>query len=126
MSHVPADLRYTEEHEWVRTEADGTVTIGLTDHAQNTLGDIVFLDLPDVGRKAEAGDSIATVESVKAASDIYSPLTGEVVEVNQDAVESPEDVNNAPYETWLFKIKIAAGAPSDGLLDAKAYAKLVS
>ncbi|KVD29285.1 glycine cleavage system protein GcvH [Burkholderia ubonensis] len=125
MSNVPADLKYTDEHEWVRTEADGTLTIGITDHAQNTLGDIVFLELPQVGKQVKAGDAIGVVESVKAASDIYSPVTGEVVAINADAVDTPEEVNSDAYDTWLFKIKLADGASTDNLLDAAAYAKLV-
>lgn len=125
MSNVPAELKYTDEHEWVRTEADGTLTIGITDHAQSTLGDIVFLEMPQVGKQVKAGDAIGVVESVKAASDFYSPVTGEVVAVNADAVDSPEDVNSEPYDVWLFKIKLAKGATTNGLLDAAAYAKLV-
>ncbi|KVG73454.1 glycine cleavage system protein H [Burkholderia ubonensis] len=125
MSNVPADLKYTDEHEWVRTEADGTLTIGITDHAQSTLGDIVFLELPQVGKQVKAGDAIGVVESVKAASDIYSPVTGEVVAINADAVDTPEEVNSDAYDTWLFKIKLADGASTDNLLDAAAYAKLV-
>lgn len=125
MSLVPADLRYTDEHEWIRTEADGSLTVGITDHAQNTLGDIVFFELPKVGNKVQAGDAIGVVESVKAASDIYSPLDGEIVAVNEEAVESPDDVNSEPYGTWLFRIKAKGGASSNGLLDAKAYRKLI-
>ncbi|KVN74485.1 glycine cleavage system protein GcvH [Burkholderia ubonensis] len=125
MSNVPADLKYTDEHEWIRTEADGTLTIGITDHAQSTLGDIVFLELPQVGKQVKAGDAIGVVESVKAASDIYSPVSGEVVAINADAVDSPEEVNSDAYDTWLFKIKLADGASTDNLLDAAAYAKLV-
>ncbi|KWE51723.1 glycine cleavage system protein H [Burkholderia ubonensis] len=125
MSNVPADLKYTDEHEWIRTEADGTLTIGITDHAQSTLGDIVFLELPQVGKQVKAGDAVGVVESVKAASDIYSPVTGEVVAINTDAADSPEAVNSDAYDTWLFKIKLAAGASTDNLLDAAAYAKLV-
>ncbi|AOK57799.1 glycine cleavage system protein GcvH [Burkholderia ubonensis] len=125
MSNVPAELKYTDEHEWVRTEADGTLTIGITDHAQSTLGDIVFLELPQVGKQVKAGDAIGVVESVKAASDIYSPVTGEVVAINADAVDTPEEVNSDAYDTWLFKIKLADGASTDNLLDAAAYAKLV-
>ncbi|MFD0266238.1 glycine cleavage system protein GcvH [Streptomyces sp. NPDC127106] len=125
MSNVPADLKYTEDHEWVRTEAGGAVAIGLTDHAQKTLGDIVFLELPEVGRAVEAGDPVGTVESVKAASDIYAPVSGEVVEVNADVADSPEDVNDDAYGTWLFKIKPKSGTSGNGLLDAAAYAKLV-
>ncbi|PAJ79675.1 glycine cleavage system protein GcvH [Burkholderia ubonensis] len=125
MGNVPAELKYTDEHEWVRAEADGTLTIGITDHAQNTLGDIVFLELPPVGKQVKAGDAIGVVESVKAASDIYSPVTGEVVAINADAVDTPEEVNSDAYDTWLFKIKLADGASTDNLLDAAAYAKLV-
>ncbi|AOK51397.1 glycine cleavage system protein GcvH [Burkholderia stagnalis] len=125
MSNVPAELKYTDEHEWIRTEADGTLTIGITDHAQSTLGDIVFLELPAVGKQVKAGDAIGVVESVKAASDIYSPVTGEVVAINADAVDTPEEVNSDAYDTWLFKIKLADGASTDNLLDAAAYSKLI-
>ncbi|MFE5032330.1 glycine cleavage system protein GcvH [Streptomyces sp. NPDC056683] len=125
MSLVPADLRYTDEHEWIRIEADGSLTVGITDHAQNTLGDIVFFELPKVGNKVQAGDAVGVVESVKAASDIFSPLDGEIVAVNEEAVETPEDVNSDPYDTWLFRIKAKGGASSNGLLDAKAYRRLI-
>jgi glycine cleavage system H protein len=125
MSNVPADLKYTEEHEWIRTEADGTLTVGITDHAQATLGDIVFLELPEIGKQVNAGDAIGVVESVKAASDIYSPVSGEVIAVNADAVETPDEVNSDAYGAWLFKIKLAAGATTDKLIDAAAYQKLV-
>ena len=125
MSNVPADLKYTEEHEWVRTEADGTLTVGITDHAQQTLGDLVFLELPQTGKQVKAGDPIGVVESVKAASDIYSPVSGEVIAINDDAVDTPEDVNSVPYDTWLFKIKLASGADTGKLLDAAAYSKLI-
>ncbi|MBN3828661.1 glycine cleavage system protein GcvH [Burkholderia sp. Ac-20384] len=125
MSNVPADLKYTDEHEWIRTEADGTLTVGITDHAQSTLGDIVFLELPQAGKQVKAGDAIGVVESVKAASDIYSPVSGEIIAFNQDAADTPEDVNGDPYEAWLFKIKLAAGANTDNLLSADAYKKLI-
>ncbi|MFF5143199.1 glycine cleavage system protein GcvH [Streptomyces sp. NPDC013157] len=125
MSNVPADLRYTDDHEWIRTEADGSMTVGITDHAQKNLGDIVFFELPEVGRKIQAGEPVGTVESVKAASDIFSPFDGEIVAINEDVVDSPEEVNADPYEMWLFRIKAKGGASSNGLLDAKAYAKLV-
>ncbi|GAA2797512.1 glycine cleavage system protein GcvH [Streptomyces showdoensis] len=125
MSNVPTALLYTDEHEWILKESDGTCTVGITDHAQNTLGDIVFLELPPVGKQVEAGDAIGVVESVKAASDIYSPLTGEVVAVNADASDSPEDVNSDPYDTWLFKIKLGKGATTDGLLSPADYTKLI-
>ncbi|MEU6550388.1 glycine cleavage system protein GcvH [Streptomyces sp. NPDC046915] len=125
MSNVPADLKYTDEHEWVHADGDGTLVVGITDHAQNTLGDIVFLELPQVGKRVKAGDAIGVVESVKAASDIYSPLTGEVVAINTDAADAPEEVNSDAYGVWLFKIKLAAGASTDHLLDAAAYEKLI-
>lgn len=125
MSNVPADLKYTEEHEWVKAEADGTVTVGITDHAQETLGDIVFLELPAVGKTIAAGDAIGVVESVKAASDIYSPVSGEVVEINEALVDTPDAVNQDAYASWLFKVKLAAGASIDKLLDADGYQKLV-
>ncbi|WP_316774040.1 glycine cleavage system protein GcvH [Streptomyces sasae] len=126
MSYVPTDLRYTDEHEWIRTGTDGIATVGITDHAQKNLGDIVFFELPDVGRDVEAGHPVGTVESVKAASDLYSPLTGEVVEVNPDVVDEPEAVNSDPYVMWLFKIRPKKGASPNGLLDAKAYQKLIA
>ena len=125
MSNVPADLKYTDEHEWIRTEADGTLTVCITDHAQSTLGDIVFLELPEVGKSVNAGDAVGVVESVKAASDIYSPVSGEIVAVNEAATDSPEDVNGDAYGVWLFKIKLAAGASTDKLIDADAYSKLI-
>ncbi|GED90737.1 glycine cleavage system protein GcvH [Streptomyces sp. 6-11-2] len=125
MSIVPADLKYTDEHEWIHAEADGTLAIGITDHAQNALGDIVFLELPKVGKQVKAGDAVGVVESVKAATDIYSPVTGEVVAINTDAADAPEEVNSDPYGTWLFKIKLADGATTDNLLDAAAYEKLI-
>jgi glycine cleavage system H protein len=125
MSNVPVELKYTDEHEWIRAEADGTLTIGLTDHAQNTLGDIVFLELPAVGKQVREGDAVGVVESVKAASDIYAPVSGEIVAINTDAIDTPEDVNSEPYEVWLFKIKLAAGASTDRLIDAADYSKLI-
>ncbi|MBN3726720.1 glycine cleavage system protein GcvH [Burkholderia sp. Ac-20379] len=125
MSNVPADLKYTDEHEWIRTEADGTLTVGITDHAQSTLGDIVFLELPQVGKQFKEGDAVGVVESVKAASDIYSPVSGEIVEVNADVVDTPESVNEDAYDAWLFKIKLAPGASTDKLIDAAAYTKLI-
>ncbi|RQU74825.1 glycine cleavage system protein GcvH [Burkholderia cenocepacia] len=125
MSNVPADLKYTDEHEWIRTEADGTLTVGITDHAQSTLGDIVFLELPEVGKSVSAGDAVGVVESVKAASDIYSPVSGEIVAVNEAATDAPEDVNGDAYGVWLFKIKLADGASTDKLIDADAYSKLI-
>ncbi|KAF0164543.1 MAG: gcvH [Rhodocyclaceae bacterium] len=124
--NTPANLKYAASHEWARTEADGTVTIGITDHAQEALGDIVFLELPAVGRVVKAGEECAVVESVKAASDIYSPMSGEVVDINQAAIDAPESVNADAYATWLFRIKPANPAELatelGGLLDAAAYA----
>ncbi|WAS54357.1 glycine cleavage system protein GcvH [Burkholderia ambifaria] len=125
MSNVPADLKYTDEHEWIRTEADGTLTVGITDHAQSTLGDIVFLELPAVGKSVNAGDAVGVVESVKAASDIYSPVSGEIIAINEEAADSPEEVNSDAYAVWLFKIKLADGASTDKLIDAAAYGKLI-
>ncbi|MFJ9708396.1 glycine cleavage system protein GcvH [Streptomyces sp. NPDC101234] len=126
MSYVPTDLRYTNDHEWVRTESDGTASVGITDHAQKNLGDIVFFELPEVGKQVEAGYPVGTVESVKAASELYSPLTGEVVGVNPDVADDPEMANSEPYDTWLFKIRPKKGASPNGLLDAKAYQKLIA
>lgn len=125
MSNVPADLKYTDEHEWIRTEADGTVTVGITDHAQETLGDIVFLELPAVGKTITAGDAVGVVESVKAASDIYAPVSGEIVAVNEALLDSPDAVNQDAYDSWLFKVKLGASASLDKLLDADGYQKLV-
>lgn len=122
---IPADLKYTESHEWVRTEADGTLTVGITDHAQEALGDIVFLELPEAGKTVSAGDGVAVVESVKAASDIYAPVSGEIVESNTSLVDTPDQVNGAPYASWLFRIKPAAGATTDKLLDAAGYEKAI-
>ena len=119
--NTPAELKYTKSHEWVRVEADGTVTVGITDHAQEALGDIVFLELPEAGRTVAAGEECAVVESVKAASDIYAPLGGEIVAANDDAVDAPESVNADAYATWLFKLKPDNAADLDGLLDADAY-----
>jgi glycine cleavage system H protein len=124
MSNVPATLKYTESHEWVRVEADGTVTIGITDHAQEALGDLVFLELPEVGKTYAAGQELCVVESVKAAADVYAPIAGEVTAVNQDAADAPESVNQDAYAAWLFKLKPANAADVDALLDAAAYAKI--
>ena len=118
---IPANLRYTASHEWIRVEADGSLTIGVTDHAQEALGDVVFLELPDAGRVVAAEEAIAVIESVKAASDIYAPVAGEIIASNQKAVDAPESVNADAYGTWLFKIKPANAADVDGLLDAAGY-----
>lgn len=121
--NIPQDLRYTESHEWIRKEADGSITVGITDHAQEALGDIVFLELPQVGKNFDAGDACAVVESVKAASDIYAPLSGEVVANNDAAVSAPESVNSDAYGSWLFKMKPTDISKLDALLTADAYAK---
>jgi len=118
---TPNDLRYTASHEWVRVEADGTLTIGITDHAQEALGDVVFLELPDAGRSVAKEEAIAVIESVKAASDIYAPVAGEILEANQAAIDAPESVNTDAYAAWLFKIKPANPADVEGLLDAAGY-----
>ena len=117
----PADHKYTASHEWIAVNADGTLTVGVTDHAQEALGDVVFLDLPQAGRSVAAEESIAVIESVKAASDIYAPVAGEIVESNQAAMDAPESVNADAWSTWLFKIKPANGADVDLLMDAAAY-----
>jgi len=122
---IPSNLRYTNSHEWVRKEPDNTLTIGITDHAQEALGDIVFLDLPESGRTVAAEEMVAVIESVKAASDIYAPVAGEILESNKEAVDAPESVNSAPYETWLFKLKPSSLDDIDQLLDAEAYTKVV-
>jgi glycine cleavage system H protein len=119
--NIPADLKYTESHEWVRAETDGTVTVGITEYAQDALGDIVFVELPAVGKSFTAGDDAAVVESVKAASDIYAPLSGEVTAVNQAVADAPESINADAYASWLFKLKPSDANAINGLLDAGAY-----
>jgi len=123
MSETPADLKYTKSHEWVRDAGDGTVTMGITDHAQAALGDLVFVEVPEVGRKLSAGDACAVVESVKAASDVYCPVSGEVVEANEQLADAPEKVNDAPYgDGWLVKIRLDDDSGMDALLDPADYA----
>ncbi|MEO7761354.1 MAG: glycine cleavage system protein GcvH [Casimicrobiaceae bacterium] len=119
--NTPADLKYTESHEWVRREADGTVTIGITDHAQEELGDLVFIELPAVGRKLATGEACAVVESVKAASDIYAPVEGEVTAANATVSDAPESVNADAYANWLFRMKPSTPSDVDKLLDAAGY-----
>jgi glycine cleavage system H protein len=121
--NIPADLKYTESHEWVRPEADGTITVGITEYAQDALGDIVFVELPKVGQSFTAGDDAAVVESVKAASDIYAPVSGAVVAVNQAVADGPQSINADAYSAWLFKLMPSDPAAINGLLDATAYAK---
>jgi glycine cleavage system H protein len=119
---IPSTLKYTKSHEWVKLEADGSVTVGITDHAQEALGDIVFLELPDIGRPVKAGEECAVVESVKAASDIYAPVSGQVVAKNEAAVDAPESVNQDAYSAWLFKLKPSDPGELTALLDAAGYA----
>src|SRR5215217_5986489 len=126
MSNIPAELRYAKSHEWLKPESDGTATIGITDYAQNSLGDITYVQVPKVGATLKAGDTFGVVESVKAASDLYSPIAGTVVAVNAALDTAPETVNRAPYtDGWMLKIKPADPAAVNGLLDATAYGKLV-
>ncbi len=122
MSEIPTDLRYTSSHEWVRLEEDGTVTIGITDHAQDALGDIVFVELPEIDSNIAQGDACCVVESVKAASDIYMPISGEVVDTNQLLVDEPEIINASAYDDgWIFKIKPADEDDIEQLMDASSY-----
>ena len=124
MSDIPSELKYATTHEWVRPEGDGVYTVGISDHAQSLLGDMVFIDLPDLDDSVDAGDDCAVAESVKAASDVYAPLTGKVVAINEDLESSPELVNSDPYgDGWLFQIKISDDAELNDLLDAEAYAE---
>lgn len=123
MSHIPADLQYIASHEWVRVEGDGTVTVGVTDHAQDALGDVVYVELPEVDVVLSAGDEAGVVESVKAASDIYTPLSGTVIAANSALEDAPEQVNSDPYgDGWFFKLRLADPGELDELLDADGYA----
>lgn len=124
MSNIPSDYRYTKTHEWVRDEGDGVVAVGITDHAQELLGDLVFVELPEVGAELAAGDECAVVESVKAASDVYCPVSGEVVEINEALVDAPETINTDPYDAgWMFKLKLLDEGEVENLMDAEAYAE---
>jgi glycine cleavage system H protein len=126
VSDFPAELKYANSHEWARLESDGTIVVGITDHAQDALGDIVFIELPEIGAEVTAGAEVAVVESVKAASDIYSPITGEVVEVNSGLEDQPELVNGSPYEDgWLFTVRVDSEKDYSALLDAEGYKGLV-
>ena len=122
---IPSDLKYTKSHEWVKLEADGTVMVGITHHAQELLGDMVYVENPAVGRQLAASEECAVVESVKAASDVYAPLAGEVVAVNDEVVDAPEKINQDAYASWMFKIKPSNPADLNGLLAAEAYKALV-
>ena len=119
--NIPQDLKYTASHEWLRLGDDGVATVGITDHAQEQLGDVVFVELPEIGRKLKAGEECAVVESVKAASDIYAPVAGEIVEVNQSVVDAPESVNADAYAAWLYRIRPDSAADVASLLDAAGY-----
>jgi len=122
MSNIPGDLKYAATHEWVREEGDNVVTVGISDFAQEQLGDVVFIELPEVGTTVEAGDAVAVVESVKAASDIYSPVSGEIIEVNPALEETPETVNEDAYEYgWFFKVRQVEGGDLEELMDAESY-----
>lgn len=122
MSNVPNELKYASSHEWIRNEGDGVYTVGITEHAQELLGDMVFVELPEVGDNVSAGDDVAVAESVKAASDIYAPIAGEILSVNEELEDSPELVNSDPYgDGWLFKIKADDESELESLLDAEGY-----
>jgi len=122
LSNFPDDLKYAASHEWVRVDEDGVATVGISDHAQDALGDIVFVELPEPGTNVNARNEVSVVESVKAASDIYSPLSGEIIAVNEDLLEAPETVNSSPYDNgWFYKIKVSDEAELDELMDAEAY-----
>ena len=126
MSEVPAELKYSKSHEWVQDNGDGTVTVGITDHAQEALGDLVFVELPEVGRQVAAEEACAVVESVKAASDIYAPLAGEIVDANEILADAPETINQGPYgDGWIFKLRLTDPDELAELLDADAYQAVV-
>jgi glycine cleavage system H protein len=126
MSDVPKQLQYTKEHEWLRREDDGTVVVGITDHAQHQLGELVYVELPEAGRALKPGDAMAVVESTKAASDVYAPLAGTVTAVNPALTSQPELVNTDPYGAgWLVRVKPADSGPAEGLLEASAYSALL-
>jgi len=127
MSNIPEDLEYTEEHEWVRDDGDGTLTVGITDYAQEALGDLVFVELPKVGRRVESAEACAVIESVKAASDVYSPLTGEVTATNSLLEDTPETISEDPYGAgWLFKLRPSDPAQLGNLLDAASYRTFIT
>ena len=122
MSNVPGDLKYTKTHEWVRLDDDGTAVVGITDHAQAALGDLVFVETPETGQQLVVGDACAVVESVKAASDIYTPVSGTITEVNEVLLDSPELLNADPYgDGWIFRIRLAEASQLDGLMSSEAY-----
>ena len=125
MSEIPGDLKFLKSHEWARVEDDGLVRVGISDHAQGQLGDLVYVELPEIGSSVKAGTGAAVVESVKAASDIYAPVAGEVVAVNAAVTDAPEQVNKEPYAAWFFRIKPAEPNSADRLLDARSYAATI-
>ena len=126
MSNVPSELKYTKSHEWVRDEGDGTVTVGISEHAQELLGDLVFVELPELGATVEAGSGCAVVESVKAASDVFSPVTGEVIAVNEELADAPETVNQDAFgDGWMFKVRLDDDSQLADLLDADAYNEVI-
>jgi len=124
--NTPQDLKYTQSHEWIRQEADGTVTVGITDHAQSQLGDVVFVESPKPGRTVKKGEECGVIESVKAAADIYAPLSGEIVAANEELADQPEKVNQDAYAAWMFRIKPSDAGELAALLDAQAYEKVAA
>ncbi|MAA64149.1 MAG: glycine cleavage system protein H [Alteromonadaceae bacterium] len=127
MSQIPADLKYIETHQWVRVADDGTATVGVTDFAQDQLGDVVFVELPELGATVTGGEEAGVAESVKSASDVFSPVTGEVIEINESLEDEPEKLNEDPYgEGWLFRVRLSDAGEIDGLMEADAYADMVA
>ncbi|MEE8220345.1 MAG: glycine cleavage system protein GcvH [Woeseiaceae bacterium] len=126
MSELPGDLRYTSDHEWLRQEEDGSVTVGITDHAQSALGDLVYVELPEAGQELEAGGEMAVVESVKAASDVYAPISGSVLDVNADLADDPEKINADPYgDGWIVRLQPSGSIDSTDTMDPHAYQALL-
>ena len=126
MNELPGDLRYTSDHEWLRQEEDGSVTVGITDHAQSALGDLVYVELPEAGQELEAGGEMAVVESVKAASDVYAPVSGSVLDVNADLADDPEKINADPYgDGWIVRLQPSGGIESTDTMDPHAYQELL-
>ena len=127
MSDIPSELKYSKEHEWVRIDDDGHAIVGITDHAQELLGDMVYVELPEVGTNIAVEDETGVVESVKAASDVYAPVSGEIIEVNEDLVDEPESINSEPYEGgWLYKVELANESDVEALLTPDEYADLIA
>ena len=127
MSDIPSELKYSKEHEWVRVDDDGNAVVGITDHAQELLGDMVYVELPEVGTAIAIEDETGVVESVKAASDVYAPISGEIIEVNEDLVDEPESINTDPYDAgWLYKVSMVNESDLDELLTADEYAELIA